>query len=314
MEELLPFLKKYSDVDVDFIKKFIEIRNGDNTHAPFTIDLDMVADWLKTEKGKLKKTLIKSYTKNIDYILLSPESKQSSQGGHNKQLILLTPDTFKMLTMKSKTMEAQKVRYYYVTLEKLVEIYKDEIISNQDKKIKILERNLKKIKYPVKGALYIIKLTEDDADGFRIGKTHDMNVRVKGYNTHHKDNPEVVYIYYTHDRHRLEKCVRNALKYYKDFYVTDMNNIIEAMKDCDHLITKFKCNIKDNEKNISRAKKEFLFKIEFKDDDNLEESFCDNQYGGNMINKMQSYDIQYIINKLNYHELVMREMIAKLMI
>jgi hypothetical protein len=324
MEELLPFLKKYSEIDVDFIKRFTEICNGDKKHAPFTIDLDMVADWLKTEKGELKKTLIKSYARDIDYILLAPENTRSirpkvtsGRSGHNKELILLTPDTFKMLTMKSKTAEAQKVRHYYVILEKLVEVYKDQIINNQDKKIRILERNLKRVKYPVKGALYIVKLTEKDKDGFRISETGDgdMNHRVKGYNTHHKDDPDVVYIYYTHDRHRLEKCVRNALKYYeyrnnKDFYVTDINNIIEALKDCDHLITKFKCNAKDSEKKMSREQKnkKSLFKIEFSD---LDESMeCDNngQSGGKQVveNKymVNKFNHMYMINKLNYHSLI----------
>jgi len=87
MEGLLDFLKKYSDVDIGFIKKFIEIRNGDNIHAPFTIDLDIVVDWLNARKGKLKETLVKSYTENIDYILLTPRDKQDGRprGGHNKE-------------------------------------------------------------------------------------------------------------------------------------------------------------------------------------------------------------------------------------
>jgi hypothetical protein len=134
---------------------------------------------VKNNKERNKKTLKKTYTIDIDYVLLHPNPQQKQKnpgsGGHNKEIILMTPDTFKMLTMKSRTAEAQKVRYYYVTLEKLVEIYKDEIISNQNKKIKILERNLKKIKYPVKGALYIVKLTEDDEDGFRLGQAQNMN-------------------------------------------------------------------------------------------------------------------------------------------
>lgn len=41
------------------------------------------------------------------------------------------------------------IKLSYVVLEKLVDIYKDEIIENQ-KKIEKLERNLKKIKFPVK--------------------------------------------------------------------------------------------------------------------------------------------------------------------
>lgn len=115
----------------EFIKQFIDIQKGDNIHAPFSIDLDIVARWLKTKKGKLKQTIMKTYTENMDYISLFPKGKRNIRGGQNKELVLLTPDTFKMLTMKSKTVEAQKVRYYYVTLEKLVEIHKDEIIKNQ---------------------------------------------------------------------------------------------------------------------------------------------------------------------------------------
>ena len=137
MEDLLAFLKKYSDVDIDLIKKFNEILNATNLHAPFSIDLDTVVEWLKTRKEKLKKTLINTYIRNVDYIILQQEIKEKKHDGHNKEIILLTADTFKMLNMKSKTKNAQKVRYYYVTLEKLVEIYKDEIIENQNKKIKI---------------------------------------------------------------------------------------------------------------------------------------------------------------------------------
>lgn len=63
-------LKKYSDVDIRFIKEFLDIRQGDKTHDPFRIDLDIISEWLKTSKDKLKKTLTNSYVENIDYILL----------------------------------------------------------------------------------------------------------------------------------------------------------------------------------------------------------------------------------------------------
>lgn len=103
MEGLLDFLQKYSDVDIAFIGNFLEIRQGDHTYAPFSIDLDIVANWLKTEKGKLKKTLIKTYTKNIDYISLSLEDKRNNHkhGGQNKETILLTPDTFYKIGSKA---------------------------------------------------------------------------------------------------------------------------------------------------------------------------------------------------------------------
>ena len=40
-----------------------------------------------------------------------------------------------------------------------MEIYKDEIIKNQKKKIDQLEYNLKKKKFPVKGAIILRKMT-----------------------------------------------------------------------------------------------------------------------------------------------------------
>lgn len=306
MEQLLPFLKKYSDVDTEFIKKFIEIRTGDNVHAPFSIDLGIVAEWLKTRKEDIKKTILKSYKKDIDYILLRPRSEQKSKGrgGHNEELILLTPDTFKMLTMKSKTIEAQKVRYYYVTLEKLVEIYKDDIIKKQNEKIGVLERNLKKTKYPVRGSVYIINVSDDE--GFGIGKTKDMNLRIKGYDTHHKDKPEVVYIFYTHDIHRLEKCVKLALQDFeyrrnKEYYKASKSDIIEAIKDCEHLITKFKSDDNKTEsiKDLSRHKKNnnnkenIIFTTKIKYDNALK--------GGQTV--ISNNKIIYNLNKCRYLKL-----------
>ena len=80
MDTLLDFLKKHSDVDTGFIKDFIAIQNGDKTHAPFNIDLDVVTKWLNAVKGNLKYTLIDSYMKNIDYIVLMPNQKHKKNG------------------------------------------------------------------------------------------------------------------------------------------------------------------------------------------------------------------------------------------
>jgi hypothetical protein len=54
MNNLLDFLKKHSDIDAAFIKDFIDISEGDKTHDPFKIDLDVMTKWLDTRKGDLK--------------------------------------------------------------------------------------------------------------------------------------------------------------------------------------------------------------------------------------------------------------------
>jgi len=242
MESLLDFLKKYSDIDIEFIKYFIRIQEGDKTHDPFKIDLDVISKWLNTPKGNLKDTLIESYKKNIDYVLLIPNQKQKGSGGHNKEIILLTIDCFKMLCMRSKTKNADKIRYYYLTLEKLVEIYKNDIIKNQQKKIDQLKNNLKKTKFPVKGAIYIIKID----DGHKLGKTGNMNKRYELYKNAHKDNPEIEYVFYSHDIDKLEACIKNILhneeyRNRKEFYTLELSDIITAIKDCNKLITNFEC-------------------------------------------------------------------------
>ena len=274
MDELINFLSRYSDIDVPFIKDFIQIREGDKLHYPFTIDLDIIVGWLKTNKWKLKATLLKTYRENIDYILLNPkvERDHHKYGGQNKELILLTSDTFKLLCLKSKTKEAEKVRYYYITLEKLVEIYKDEIIAGQKEKIEKLERNLKKIKYPVKGALYIIKVSDDG--GYKVGKTKDMNKRYDTYKTSHKDDPDIAYVFYSHDIYRLEKCVNVALQYYqyrnrKEFYNAKKEEIIEAINKCQDLISRFECKDKDCQKNDGKSLKKLSRHIRNNNDDNI---------------------------------------------
>ena len=250
MESLLDFLKKYSDVDITFIRDFIEIQNGDKTHEPFKIDLDVITKWLDARKDHIKETLVDSYIENIDYIVLPPNRDEIKRnGGNNKEIILLTIDCFKMLCMRSKTKNADKIRYYYLTLEKLVEIYKDDIINNQKKKIEQLENNMKKVKYPVKGAIYIIKLE----DGYKLGKTGDLNKRYELYKNAHKNNPDIEYVFYTSNIDKLESCVKLILqneeyKNRKEFYLLELVDIITTIKGCNKLITNFKC--KSCKKNI----------------------------------------------------------------
>jgi len=74
-----------------------------------------------------------------------------NRGGHNKKSILLTIDYFKMLCIRSNTKKANKVRQYYIDLEKLIDQYKDLIINQQNIKIGILENDLKKDVLPNDG-------------------------------------------------------------------------------------------------------------------------------------------------------------------
>ena len=177
LSDLENFLIENSDINKKFITDFFGFQKKTlySKYDPFVIDLEDIAFWLESRKTTLKETLSLQYSKNIDFIVinnLKQDNMQQTlkQGGHNKKLVLLTSDCFKMLCMRSKTEKADKVRKYYIELEKLINKYKDIIIEQKDNKIKILENDLKKDIYPLGNYSYIFQ--EKDELGeifFRIG-------------------------------------------------------------------------------------------------------------------------------------------------
>ena len=103
--------------------------------------------------------IIKSYKKNIDYkIAARARSPNTTRGGNNKIDVFITPDTFKMLCMRSNTKKAEEVRKYYVQLEDLVNEYREFIIKSQSDKIERLEYELVGDKYKEGGHFYIYKI------------------------------------------------------------------------------------------------------------------------------------------------------------
>jgi hypothetical protein len=112
----------------------------------FVIDFKDVWKWCGfTRKGDAKKLLERYLIEGVDYIVekvadeskkLAPanagasfedsteekvhEESKKMHGGHNKENILLTVDTFKYFCMKAGTKKADDIHKYYVKLEKLL--------------------------------------------------------------------------------------------------------------------------------------------------------------------------------------------------
>ena len=117
------FLKKYSNLNNEFIDDFYNIYDFNiNNNNDFIIDLEIIVKWLNMRKMDLKKTLERTYIKNIDYLINKNNIKKNGSGGHNKEIILLTPDCFKRLCLLSKTKKAE-VRTYFLELEKIINNY-----------------------------------------------------------------------------------------------------------------------------------------------------------------------------------------------
>jgi phage anti-repressor protein/predicted GIY-YIG superfamily endonuclease len=230
--------------------------------------LEIVAKWLDTKKGKLKETLIKSYDKNIDYIVkLEKEGKVSR---HNKEIIYLTPDSFKRLCLLSKTAKAEEVRTYYLELEKMLNNYKNYIIKGLKNTVEILENNQKEIPKNTNGVVYILRSPKDIDGIYRFGQTDDFKKRLSNYNTHNSDKMIVIKIYETKNIEKVEKCVIGQIKELrykkrKDFYQIDFESLTKIIKDCKELTLKHKKKIIENYKlNMSKISSKKPSKIKSK--------------------------------------------------
>jgi hypothetical protein len=97
------------DINIEEIKQIFEhcLTSKNN----FCIDLKIISGWLDTRKGDLKYTLKKSYIENVDYIVTKKKITQG-RGGSLHEEVLLTPQTFKLLCMQTKSPRGEIIRKY----------------------------------------------------------------------------------------------------------------------------------------------------------------------------------------------------------
>ena len=239
MISLQEYLKKYSVVNNKFIDDFFSLYDRNTTDTDFVINLETVSKWLKSNKGDLKRTLINSYNKNIDYKI----KKGETTGGRPSEIILLTPDCFKRLTMVSRTKKAEEVRTYFIELEKHIDKYKNHIIDALNKQISVLDNNQKPKIDKKGGVIYVLKSDKDIEGIYRIGKTKKFRERKQVHDSSHPDDMEIVFIYETKNIDEVEGCLKAVLKTTqyrkrKEFYQIDENILKELINTCDSMTLK----------------------------------------------------------------------------
>ena len=249
LQGLEKFLIAESKIDKKFIIDFFGFQKKIlyKSYEPFTIDLDDIAYWLDAVKGNLKTTLVDGYSKISDYKIIKKTASgqpETVNGGQNKELILVTPDCFKMLCMRSNTKKSKQVQKYYIELEKLLDKYKNVIIEQQNKKIKILENDLKKQDYPKEGRCYIFEEIDELGDKYyRIGQSDNLKNRMSTHNSSSSHNKIIVFEIKTKDIYHYEKCLRSTLyryKYKNDFFKASLSLIKKSVKNCSYVVKTFK--------------------------------------------------------------------------
>ena len=239
--EFKDFLIKYTTINKKFIEDFYNIIKEDyfEKYYDFLIDSEILRKWLKINiKQDFYDTIKKSYKINVDY-KLEKIKKSEGSGGHNRQVITLTPEATKKICLMTKSKIGNDVRQYFIDLELAFYKFKNHIIESLNNKIDQLENNQKpKINYN-KGIIYVFRaLNTDNATLYKIGRTINSKKRFDSHNSPLANDLEIIMIYEADNIQQLELCVKTMMKKaqyrkYKEIYQVDLDIMKNVIKDCD---------------------------------------------------------------------------------
>ena len=269
------FVNKYSFVNSKFVKDFYNIIKEDyiERYNEFLINSEILRKWLKiTNRRIFNDTIKKSYIKNIDYKIKRIKTSEGS-GGHNLEIIILTPEAAKKICLSTKSKIGIQVQQYFLELEVALYKYKNYIIEGMNKKIKQLENNQKPKINSTKKIIYVFRALNTDLTLYKIGKTINSKTRFSKHNSPMANDLEVLFQYETDDINQVESCIKVYMKKaqyrkYKEIYQVNLDIIKKTIKKCDTEINEI------NQEIESKNKK---------------------QKGGKIINKINDKEILYLL-------------------
>ena len=269
-----------------FIESFYKYLNY-NSKTDFVINLDDVWKWCGfTRKDNCKRLLERHFTKDIDYKLIFLRSEEKSERGRPVEDILLNIESFKLLCMLAGTDKSKEIRQYYLKLEEILQEtvnedlneLKNKLLEKEQKELELqsqLEKNKEQLEqkelelksYKEKkyeeiekhSHVYVIKTD----GGYKIGKTKDLNSRVKGLQTGNVTDIKVMLDFKTSNSDLLERLVHYTLDRYRcnsnrEFFdcnidhitnvVNIMGNTIDTLKSSYQSISKTELFNKLNDK------------------------------------------------------------------
>ena len=273
------FINKYSFVNSKFVKDFYNIIKEDyiERYNEFLIDSEILRKWLQINmKRSFNDTIKKSYKKNIDY-KIEKIKKTLGSGGHNLEVITLTPEAAKKICLSTNSKMGGQVQQYFLDLEVALYKYKNYIIEGMDKKIQQLENNQKPKINAIKKIIYVFRALNTDLTLYKIGKTINSKTRFSKHNSPMANDLEVLFQYETDNIDKVELCVKAYMKKaqyrkYKEIYRVDLDIIKKTIKNCDVEINEI------NKEIESKNKK---------------------QKGGNILNKIDDNETLYLLIPTN---------------
>ena len=208
-----------------------------NGKSEFIIDLDNVWKWLGfSRKDPAKVVLNKNFILDIDYkILLQQPLEQTERGGHNKEQILMTVNTFKKLCLKAGTKKADEIHEYYIALEELLQetineeteelrkqlMLKNKIIEKNEFNKKMERHNLLIKKLSGKRCVYIVEIQENKY--IKVGSSKDVDGRIKQLRRDYK-NTNIMFLDVFECQHfrEIEESILQDEKIRENLYKNDI--------------------------------------------------------------------------------------------
>ena len=263
------FITKYSFVNSHFVKDFYNIIKEDyiEKYNEFLIDSELLRKWLAVNiRQQFNDTIKRSYKKNIDYKIQKVKKSEGS-GGHNLEVITLTPEAAKKICLSTNSKKGGLVQQYFLDLEVALYKYKNYIIDGMNKKIQQLENNQKPKINSEKKIIYIFRALNTDLTLYRIGKTINSKTRFSKHNSPMANDLEVLFQYETENIDQVESCIKVQMKKaqyrkYKEIYQVDLDIIKKLIKNCDTNITEINKEIDRKNKKIKQKGGILLNKID----------------------------------------------------
>ena len=180
-------------------------------------------------------------------------------GGHNKEILQLTPETAKKICLSTNSKMGPKVQQYFLDVELVLYKYKNHIIDSMQKKIDQLENNQKPKVNPTKKIIYVFRALNTELTLYKIGKTINSKNRFNHHNSPMANDLEVLFQYETDNIDQLESCVKSLMKKaqyrkFKEIYQIDMDILKQTIKDCDSKIREINKEIVKRAKRIANGK------------------------------------------------------------
>jgi len=288
-------------------------------------------------RNAIREHVSKKNKKSLEEIVKDYKSLYKNVQGHT---IFINESGLYSLIFASKMKEAKIIRDW-ITDEvlpkirefgeyKINEKQKEQLKELQQKydeevrKRKILEHDMKTVKYEKRGVVYLLRLISGDMNldldeseiiYIKFGETNDMNRRRRQIETSTPHKVQVINVIPCDDRKIIEECVKKRLENYvvrkrKDYIHCSYNDIINEIAECikffeyrdiDKKMNLSRININDNKK----VKVVILNDEEFKDYEIVDDK--DVQKGGNLMeNKVDEEDenyLKYLKYKIKYLEL-----------